>query len=141
MSSRGFEQFLYSIPNERERVFDVDNVISPSADWNKLEGTAVIIRRIISQLLIVKGTYMFDPLFGENILQFLFEPADGETQRRLNDVVTEVIEQNKENEDVTHEVLWFRTKKGFRINIIVKTHGKLKKVPIDIDETLLKDSS
>ena len=40
--------------------------------------------------------------------------------------------------EINYEVLFFKNKKGFRINIYVRYRGEKGKVSIDIDETLLR---
>ena len=141
MAKQGYEEFLLSVPGSKTDIYDMNNIISPTGDWARLQGTAVIIRRIISQLMIPKGNYVFDPLFGENIYQYIFEPADNETQRKLTLTIQEVIDQNKGDVDITHEILWFKNKKGFLVNILIKTNGVVSTVPLEIDEHLLKDSN
>ena len=135
------EKILREAPKARKDIYDMSTKISAYGDWDRLEGTAVIIQRVINQLLIKKGTYLFDPEFGEDLLQFLFEPADGSTLSQIDKVVAEVVAQNRGDTNMSHEVLWFRNKKGFRINISITTEGKIKNVPIDIDESLLREAA
>jgi len=136
---KSFEDFFYSVPDSDKSNFDINNVFTAYGDWSKLEGANIIIKRIISQLLIIKGTYPFDPLFGENLLQFLYEPFDEITMDKIKDVVGEVVQQNRGKEKITYEVLKYSTGKGFRINIIIDMNGKKVKYPVDIDERLLRD--
>lgn len=135
----GFEEFLLNVPGSKIITHDMAANIASSGDFERLEGTAVIINRIINQLLITKGTYFFDPLFGENIHRYLFEPVDNITLQEVSNLVSRVIEQNRQNANIAHEVLFYRDRKGFRINLIIKTDGNICKFPLDIDESLLKD--
>lgn len=131
---------LNNIPYVRDKLFDIDNYSSATGDFITLEGTAVIIKRIMHQLLIKKGTYIFDPELGEDILQYLFEPLDTITYTNIQRTVNEVVNQNKGNVDVKGEVLAFPNKKGFRVNITVNSENKIKKVSIDVDESLLREN-
>jgi len=131
---------LNNIPYVRDKLFDIDNYSSATGDFIILEGTAVIIKRIMHQLLIKKGTYIFDPELGEDILQYLFEPLDTITYTNIQRTVNEVVNQNKGNVDVKGEVLAFPNKKGFRVNITVNSENKIKKVSIDVDESLLREN-
>ena len=131
---------LNNIPYVRDKLFDIDNYSSATGDFITLEGTAVIIKRIMHQLLIKKGTYIFDPELGEDILQYLFEPLDTITYTNIQRTVNEVVNQNKGNVDVKGEVLAFPNKEGFRVNITVNSENKIKKVSIDVDESLLREN-
>ena len=137
--SLGIEEFLKSIPGTKDKNFDMGNTISPYGDWTKLEGVPVVIRRILNQLLISRGTYIFDPTYGESILRFLFEPVDAQTQTQIKATIDEVINQNKGSYNISSEVLYFKDKKGFRISIIIEENGVPKKISLDIDESLLRD--
>lgn len=135
-----YEDFIKNhVKRTENKIISMMNIIIPSGDWKQIEGVETIINGIISQLLIPKGSYIFDPEFGENILQFLFQPSDTATMQDVQRVVDAVIEQNRYNADITSEVLLFSNRKGFRINIIINTNGSIKKIPINIDERLLKD--
>jgi len=135
--SIGFEEFIKSVPGNKDVNFDVGVNIVPHADFETLNGPDVIVRRIINILLIKRGTYVFDPEFGEDILQFIFEPADEVTHSGIEQIISNAIEQNKGDEDIGFEVLFFRNKKGFRVNIILTTDGIVKNFPLDVDESLL----
>lgn len=136
---RGFERFFLESPGSVDRRLDIFSKLSSFGDWIELEGTETIIRRIITNLFIPKGTYVFDPEYGADIYKYIFEQADSITLGNLSEEIRRVVDQNKEDVDITHEVLFFRNKKGFRINIIINTDdGRVKKVPVDIDETLLR---
>lgn len=140
MASNSFEKVLLESPGSKEKLLDIWSILSPSGDWKEIEGTETVIRRIITNLLISKGSYMFDPEYGSNIFKFVYEPADSVTYEQLRSEINRVVMDNKGSVNVTSEVLFFKNQRGFRINIIVDTdNGRIKKIPLDINETLLRE--
>jgi phage baseplate assembly protein W len=134
------EKFLRNVSGNKDVETSMGNTFTPSGDWTRLLAIDVVITRIINQLMIVRGTYVFDPKYGENILRFLFEPADSVTHRQISETVQTVINQNKGKYNITNEVLFYKNKRGFQIFIIIDSNGITKKIPITIDETMLKES-
>jgi len=137
-NSGGFERFFLESPGDKDSIPDIWSSLSSFGDWKFLEGTETIIRRIITNLFISRGSYVFDPELGSNIHKFIFEQADTITLNNITEEVRRVVDQNKGDVDITFNIQFFKNQKGFRINLLINTNGRVKKVPLDINETLLR---
>jgi len=132
------ERFLTNRPGSEEEIKSMGNTITQSGDFQKLTGIDTIIKSISNLLLIPQKSYIFDPDFGVGLYKYIFEPCDTVTK---NDIEVEVgnalsIYENRVN--VNFEVLFFRNRKGFRINLYLEYGDENAKVNVDIDESMLR---
>lgn len=136
----GYDDFLKSIPSSKYDIKDIDVVLSPSGDFRQLKNENATLKRIYNHLLTKKGTYIFDPEYGADILQYLFEPADNSTYDRITNTVSNVVDQNKGNEDISFEVLFMKNGKGFVINMVLtRKYGLDEKINIVVDMNMMRE--
>lgn len=140
MPSYTVDKFLKDLPGSQNQLIDIISQIDATGDWKVIQGIDTIIKHILVALLIPKRSYIFNPTYGCGIYKYLFEPADMTTYELLNDEVSDVISgiNISLGVNVTHDILFYRNKKGFQINITVEHDKKQKTVTLDIDESLLK---
>jgi len=117
---------------------DIDNVIEGFPDFQKIEGLDVVIKELLRTFMIVKGSYVFDPAYGANLHRYIFEQADAQTFKDISSEVSGVINSIKTNANIDHDVLFFKNKRGFRINLIITENDIKRNVLVDIDESILK---
>ena len=133
------DKFLKNIPGNRDRLKDVISNIDFRGDWVKIYDVDVVLKHLIVALLIPKRTYVFDPEYGSAIYKYLFEPADTITLDALTNEVNEVVSgvSTQPGTTITHDVLFFRNKRGFRIEMTVQ-HKKTKRtMNVDLDDSIL----
>ncbi len=131
------EEFLKKIPGSKSELHDVDCYIDNTGDFRRLENVDVLIKSIINLLLTARGTYIFDPDFGCDLYKYVYEPTDEITQQDIYMEIERAISRYETRGDISYDVLFFKNKKGFRVNVSVGYKGKRKTVSINIDETLL----
>lgn len=71
----------------------VTEYTSPSYDFLELYEEPAVIDHILKRLQILRGTYVFDPEYGSDLLKYLFEPLDGETEAKVKAEVENVISE------------------------------------------------
>ena len=132
------EKFLTSLPGKRYVPRQIAAKITQQGDLLCLEGIDAIIRSLANLLLIAKETYPFDPPLGVGMHEFIFEPTDHITHQQISLAIKEAISRYETRADIDFTVLFFKNKKGFRINLFVDYEGEKSKTSLDIDETMLK---
>lgn len=132
------EDFFKKIPKRNNELRTVSSTINSYGDFKELISVDAVIKNIQIDLLIPNGTYIFDPEFGVGIHKFLFEPVNDITKRRIENLVNGVVARNKEHTNVTFQVLFFKNKKGFKINFVIEYRGKRTPASVTINESLLR---
>jgi len=138
MATGGIEKFLNRVPAKKNIPNGVRPKITQSGDFQRTEGIDEIIKSISNILMIARGTYLFDSKLGSNLYKYVFEPVDITTKIEIEQELSQSIFEYENRAEINFDVLFFRNKKGFRINIYVKYRGEKGKVSIDIDETLMR---
>ena len=134
----GIENFFSINSLKPESVTDVDSFIASDGDLYKLKGVNVIIKSLSRLFIISKGTYPFDPEFGAGLYKYIFEPIDIETKSSIESDLSYNISRYETRASIDYDVLFFKNKKGFRIDLTVNYKGKKEKVNVTIDESLIK---
>ncbi len=136
--AQNLEDFLNKRSGASKDIRDIDSLISPSGDLTELEGIDVIVRSLTNLFLIPKETYVMDPEFGASLYKYIFEPVDIVTKNRIEQDVMNAVRKYEDRADIDFDVLFFKNKKGFMINLKVTYKGTKKEVSVTVDETLLK---
>lgn len=139
MSSR-VEEFLKKVPGKRYDIVDIDSDIDQTGDLNKITGIDVIIKSLIRLFTIPKKSYLFDSSIGTSLYKYIFEPADIVTLSSIEkDIATSINRyENRPDVNITFEILFFKNKKGFRVDFQIDYNDQKKDFNISIDESLLK---
>jgi len=138
MATGGIEKFLNRVPAKKNIPNGIRPKITQSGDFQRTEGIDEIIKSLSNILMIARGTYFFDSKLGSNLYRYVFEPVDITTKIEIEQELSQSIFEYENRAEISYDVLFFRNKKGFRINIYVKYRGEKGKVSIDIDETLMR---
>lgn len=138
MAIKDIERFFRKVPGTKSELRDMDAKITQSGDYKGLTGIDVIIRSISRLLLIPTETYIFDPEIGTGLYKYIFEPADMVTKTAIEQVVSQAIHRYENRAKIDHKVLFFKNRKGFRIDLYIDYEGQKKSVSIDVDESMLK---
>ena len=138
MATGGIEKFFKTVPAKKKIPNGLRPKITQSGDLTRTEGIDEIIKSLSNILMIARGTYFFDPELGSDIFRFVFEPVDLATKVGIEQELSQSIFRYENRADISYEVLFFKNKKGFRVNIYVKYRGEKGDVTIDVDETLLR---
>jgi len=138
MATGGIEKFFNRVPSKKKIPNGIRPKITQSGDFQRTEGIDEIIKSLSNILMVAKGTYFFDSKLGSNLYKYVFEPVDITTKIEIEQELSQSIFEYENRAEINYEVLFFKNKKGFRINIYVKYRGEKGKVSIDIDETLMR---
>jgi hypothetical protein len=90
-----YEKFIDNLSGSRDRLFDVIPLISNKGDLYKLSAMESVINGIINHLSIKKGSYLFNPSFGERITDYLFEMANEVNIEAISRLISKVVEENR----------------------------------------------
>lgn len=135
---KGIEYFLKRKVGNLKILKDMDNKIDYSGDFKTIEEIDVIISSLYTLFLVSEGTYIFDPEFGIGLYRYVFEPVDIGTKSAIEAEISNAIARYEGRAQITFKVLFFRNRKGFRIDFTISYKGQRKQVKMDIDDSLLK---
>ena len=138
MATGGIENFFNKVPSKKKVPNGIRPKITQSGDFQRTEGIDEIIKSLSNILMISKGTYFFDSKLGSNLYKYIFEPVDMATRTEIEQEISQSFFEYENRAEISYDVLFFKNKKGFRINIYVKYRGEKGKLSIDIDESLLR---
>jgi len=126
------KRFNGNVKGFSESIADFNDVIVTSGDFRKLTGMRVLINSIKNALTTPKGSYPFDPEFGSNLYQKVFDLADEITAEEIENEVVDVIRYYDDRVRITEVITeFYRNQKGFRINVYIqKLEGS---IPIQLD--------
>jgi len=138
MAKSNLDTFIKRI-KEKAKVHDMDNVIGPSGDFKTIFEIDVLLKRYLYLLSIPRGTYPFDPKFGNAIHLYLHEPADDETKEQitqdLNDIASSL---GIPSTVITHNIQYFSNKLGFNVEVIIEYEGENLVHTVTFDDSLLR---
>lgn len=132
------ERFLINKPGSGDELKSMGNKITQSGDFQMLTGIDTIVKSISSLLLVANKSYVFDPELGVGLYKYIFEPCDITTKNEIQVEIGRAIAKYENRATIDFEVLFFRNKKGFRINLYIVYGEKHAKFKVDIDESMLK---
>lgn len=130
-SERKFNNVL---SGKSDYLYDFTPSISPTGDFNKVEGINVLIRSIRTLLMTPLGHYPFDPQYGSLLYKKIFEMADKLTQEEIEFEVRDRIalyDDRIDVESVTSEFM--PDKKTLVVNIVILRNGIQGKVNVILD--------
>ncbi len=137
-TNNSLEKFRKVIQGRKNIPRDIDSDIHSSGDFKTLEGIDSIVKGIVNTLLTCDETYLFDPMYGIGLQKYIFEPCDFITKESIENEVKKKLSKYEDRANVTPSVSFFKNKKGFRIDLVIKYEGQQKSVHINMDESLLK---
>lgn len=132
------ERFLTNKPGSEDELKSMGNTITQSGDFQTLTGIDTIIRSVTTLLMVAKKSYLFDSQFGVGLYKYVFEPCDRVTKRQIEVEVGRVLALYEDRATINFEVLFFRNKKGFRLNLYIEYGDEKARTYVDIDESMLK---
>jgi len=138
MAIKDIEKFFKEVPGSKSEIRDMDAKITQSGDYQGIRGVDVIIRSISRLLLIPTNTYIFDPELGTGLYKYIFEPADMVTKSAIEQVVAQAIHRYENRAKIDYKVLFFKNRKGFRIDLYIEYEGQKRSVSVDINDSMLK---
>jgi len=138
MATGGIEKFFKKVPSKKKIPSGISPKITQSGDFQRTEGIDEIIKGISNILMIAKETYFFDSALGCDLYKYVFDPVDISTKTEIEQEISQAIFEYENRAEINYDVLFFKNKKGFRVNIYVKYRGEKRKISINIDETLLR---
>jgi len=132
------ERFLTNKPGSEDKIISVGNNITQSGDFQKLTGIDTIVRSISNLLLTANKSYIFDPDFGVGLYKYIFEPCDTKTRNDIETEVGRAISIYEDRAAIDFEVLFFRNRKGFRLNLYITYGDEHAQAKVNIDESMLR---
>jgi len=131
------DRFNYQITGSDNKIFDISSKISPIGDFAKLKGLDVILSSWNAILLTPVETYIFDPEFGSKLLSFIFEPADSQTAKNIeNEIATKLSRYDDRGTILGVDVKYLPDRKGFSIDIFVEFEGLKGEISATIDDSV-----
>jgi phage baseplate assembly protein W len=101
--------------------FDYIDRNAPDGDFRRIAGVAVLVNSIRNLLSTPRGSYPFDPEYGSNLYQMVFEPADRTTEESIKFETVDRIKFYDDRVKITQvNTEFFNNQKGYRINITIE---------------------
>lgn len=106
----------------------VSEYTSPTNDFLDLYEEDAVVDHIIKKLQILRGTYVFDPTYGCDLVRYLFEPMNEVTEAAIRREVESVIKEYPSIINYSIELVPRENFKEYVVNIILnfrsgKTYG------------------
>ncbi|GIU69030.1 MAG: hypothetical protein KatS3mg002_0266 [Candidatus Woesearchaeota archaeon] len=114
---------------------DVDyiGIVGPSGELKKLTGIDAVLNSWLNILRTPKGSHLYDPEFGSNLHLFLFEPVNEDTADRIReDILLSLMTYDDRASIEKIDVLFFKDKRGFVVDIAVKYGSEVKTLRVPI---------
>lgn len=118
------DQFKKNITGSNSKIFEYTDTIGPNGDFQKVYGLDAIFLNWDRILQINKETYDHDPLFGGDLLKFIFRPTDAITMDEIKTSVYNSLTKYDSRATITNiEVTFFSNMRGFKIEIFASYDG------------------
>lgn len=132
------KRFNKQVIGSTTRIYDYLSTITASGDFKRVRDIDVIISSWRNILITPKRSYIFDPNYGSNIHQYIFDPIDDTTVDRIKTEVygsLQLYDDRAKIEDI--EVILKGNGKGLQLNILVNYEGETKTLSLSFDDTTL----
>ena len=129
-------RFIQNTVGTQHADTDYKPKINASGDFTKTIGIETIINSWNTILMIPTRTYPFDPEFGCDLYQRVFDPSDIFTQEQVKDAIQAQLFGNDDRAQIENiDVKFLRNKKGFSVDITVSYQGYKENIKAVIDES------
>lgn len=132
------ERFLNNKPGTINEISSLSATITQSGDFRLLTGIDALVYSVSNLLLTTKRTYVFDPDFGVGLSSYIFEPCDATTKKQIESEIGRTLAEYETRAQIDFEVLFFKNRRGFRINLYIKYGDEQATTKLDIDESILR---
>ena len=134
--SNTVKKFYDNVVGNSNKILDIVPIITSSGDIKYLDELDAIINSWKNILSTPIGSYDHDPLYGSNLYQLIFEPADELTMSRIKEEVEEKLMLFDDRAQITGVNVSFfgADKKGFTVTISVRYKGEDRSVDVNIAE-------
>jgi len=131
------DRFYKDVVGSKDKIFDYIPIIDSSGDFKRIYDLDVILNSWNNILITPRGSYIFDPEYGSDLLKYIFSPSDAKTVEDIKNEIIYTIRKYDDRATISSiDVLFLRNKKGFDINIDVEYNRQTKKLSTKIDENI-----
>ena len=130
-------RFGETVAGSQSKIADYISKVAPAGDFQRIENINVILNSWSNILVTPTRTYIFDPEYGSDLYKLVFDPADDETARKIDNEVRgklEIYDDRAVIEDV--EITYLNNLKGFVVTLLVNYQGDQGELSVTIDESL-----
>lgn len=129
-------RFNSEVIGSNNRIYDYVAKITSKGDFKRIKDIDVIIASWNNILMTPRRTYIFDPEYGSDLHEILFEPVDNTTVDRVKTEVETRIRLYDDRADIDDiEVLLNSNGKGYTVNIFVSYEGETGTLSIKFDDS------
>ena len=119
--SSSLEKFNKHVLATSDVVSDYTAFISPSGDFQRVNGINAIINSWNTILVTPLRTYTFDPNFGSDLYKYVFEMMDDDTKSAIEDeIVNRILQYDDRAKLISINIEAIRGGKGFTVNNTLK---------------------
>ena len=123
--STSLDLFNQYVSGSSDQDIDISPIILSSGDFTRLVGIDTVLNSWNTILNIPVGTYDHDPMFGSDILKYLFEPMDEKNITNIQTSVESSLMDNDDRATITDiEVQILPGRKGIVLAIYVVYNGE-----------------
>lgn len=117
------------------RLIDYNSTINSSGDFTQIFDIDAILKSWKNILTTPTGSMDHDPPFGCDLFLYIFEPADDRTKESIRAEIIRSLSTYDDRANITDiEILFFKNRKGFTVNITVDYAGSNNDISLIVDE-------
>jgi len=116
---------------------DVDFLakISPRGDFERITNINTILNSWNNILLTPRGSYPYDPDYGSNLYQLIFEPLDDATAERIEREVVVSLQRFDNRAELDNiSISYLKNAKGFKLDMTVNYQGETADLSVSLTE-------
>jgi len=135
LPERSEKIFNNNVAGRTNIYYDYIARIDPAGDFEKKKGLGVLLNSIRNLLVTPLRSYPFDPEYGSLLYQKVFNPADSTTENEIKFEVTTRVKQFDNRVVIKSvEVRFFKSQKGYRLNLVISKGQQSEGTSIDFTE-------
>jgi phage baseplate assembly protein W len=129
-------RFNKEVIGSDEKLFDYLSKITSKGDFKRVKDIDVIITSWNNILMTPRRTYIFDPEYGSDLHEIIFDPVDDSTVERIKTEVETRIRTYDDRATIEEiEVLLNSNGKGFTVNVFIEYEGETATLSVKFDDS------
>lgn len=129
-------RFNKEVIGSDDKLYDYLSKITSKGDFKRVKDIDVIITSWNNILMTPRRTYIFDPEYGSDLHEIIFEPVDDSTVERIKTEVETRIRTYDDRATIEEiEVLLNANGKGFTVNVFIEYEGETSTLSVKFDDS------
>lgn len=131
-------RFNKEVIGSDDKLYDYLPKIDAKGDFKRVRDIDVIITSWNNILMTPRRTYIFDPDYGSDLHEIIFDPVDDTTVERIKTEVETRIRTYDDRATIDDiEVLLNANGKGFTVNLFIEYEGETGSLSVKFDDSTI----